>query len=453
MKIFNSLSKKKEELKTIKEDELGIYVCGVTIYDKLHLGHARTFTAFDVNIRYLESIGYKVKFVRNITDIDDKIINRAKELGVQPKELTIKYECLMKKNFESLNLKVPDVEPRVSEHIEEIIEMIIVLLDKGFAYKSLNGDVLFNISKRKNYGILSGQIIENIGSNFNERNLIKEQVKENENDFVLWKSTNDKLSSYSSPFGIGRPGWHIECSAMAKKHLGSNFDIHGGGKDLTFPHHENEIAQSTCANGTDYANLWMHTGMITVDGVKMSKSLGNFITIDDILEKYDPEAVRLFLLSSHYRSNMDYSLSSIEQAEKTLERVYGALERTDTGRYFIFEEDTIKRFNEAMMDDFNTPLSLSIIYDAVKDLNKANEKNDLPQIKKLHESIKKMGNILGLFTRNPKEYFESKMPDSIDTDFLIKQRDLARENKDFDEADRIRDLLTEMNYSINDKKI
>lgn len=457
MKIFNTLTKQKERLKPIVGSKLGIYVCGVTIYDRLHLGHARTFTAFDAIVRYLRNTGLDVTYVRNITDIDDKIIDRAKENGVTPTALTNKYIEHMNDDFAALNLMRPDVEPKVSEHIPEIIEMIETLITKGFAYTDTSGDVLFNIAKFDEYGKLSGQNIEMIGSQFNERDLIAEQIKSNEHDFVLWKLTNDEGFNYASPFGQGRPGWHIECSAMSKKHLGSNFDIHGGGSDLTFPHHENEISQSVAANGTPYANAWMHTGMITVDGVKMSKSLGNFITIEQVLKDHDAEAVRLFLLSSHYRSNMDYSASAMEQAHKTLERVYRALENSNvnpTSVDIIYYNNLFFDFDMAMLDDFNTPLALSVIYRAAKHLNSYGDTEvDIQKKEELYLIIKNFGNKLGLFTRSPQDFFADKNVITNDAEALISARDQARKDKNWAEADRIRDLLAEMDVSINDKKV
>lgn len=452
MKIYNSLTKKKENFEPIQKEKVGIYVCGVTIYDRLHLGHARTFSAFDAIVRYLKYLEYDVNYIRNITDLDDKILNRARKENVLLPDLTRKYENLMHQDFDDLNLIKPNIEPRVTEHMQEIIEMIIVLMDKGFAYKSQNGDILFDLSKYKNYGKLSGQIIENNSSEFNDRKLIKDKVKENEADFVLWKSVdNEDDVSYDAPFGQGRPGWHIECSAMSKAYLGSNFDIHGGGNDLKFPHHENEIAQSVAANGEDYANYWMHTGMITVDGVKMSKSLGNFVTIEDMFQEYDPEAVKLFLLSSHYRSDMDYSLRAMNQAVKNLDKIYRLMNEKDLEYKDIYiYQDVVSKFKDAMNNDFNTPLALSVLYSLAGKMSDASSKEK----NRIFSTIKHLSSVLGLWTKDANEYFESKKEVlTEDIKELINKRNLARENKDFKEADRIRDILIEKGISINDKRL
>lgn len=449
MKIHNTLNRKKELFNPIKKDSVGIYVCGVTIYDRLHLGHARTFTAFDMIVRYLRTL-LDVKYVRNITDIDDKIITRAKEQGTTATALTSHFTQLMHDDFNALNLIEPDVEPKVSEHIPEIIKFINILLSKKFAYKDDSGDILFNIKKFEEYGKLSNQNPDMNGSKFNERNLISKQVKSNEHDFVLWKITNDEGFNFPSPFGLGRPGWHIECSAMSKKHLGSNFDIHGGGSDLQFPHHENEIAQSEGANGVPYANVWMHTGMITVDGVKMSKSLGNFITIEDLLKKHDSEAIKLFLLSSQYRSNMDYSEDNILQSEKALERIYRALKDSGGKCTDWMVNELIIKFKEAMADDFNTPLAISIIHEAVKRLGK---EKDVMEIDALYSSIFRMGNSIGLFNDSVEDYFAKKKPVNSKAEDVIAARQAARDNKDWAEADRLRDILNEMGVSLNDKKL
>jgi cysteinyl-tRNA synthetase len=449
MKIYNTLTRKKVIFNPIKKDNVGIYVCGVTIYDRLHLGHARTFTSFDMIVRYLRTLA-NVKYVRNITDIDDKIITRAKEQGTTAIALTSHFTQLMHDDFNALNLIAPDVEPKVSEHIPEIIDFINILLSKGFAYKDDSGDILFNIKKFEAYGKLSNQNPEMNGSKFNERDLISKQVKSNEHDFVLWKITNDEGFNFPSPFGVGRPGWHIECSAMSKKHLGANFDIHGGGSDLQFPHHENELSQSEAANGVPYANVWMHTGMITVDGVKMSKSLGNFITIEDLLKNHDAEVIKLFLLSSHYRSNMDYSEENILQSEKALERIYRALKDSGGKRSDWVDDGLILKFKEAMSDDFNTPLAISIIHDAVKKLNK---ESDIFAIDALYSSIFIMGNSIGLFNDSVDDYFTKKEDVNLKHQDIIAARQTARDNKDWDEADRLRDILNKMGVSSNDKKL
>lgn len=453
--IYNSATKTKEKFNPIAENKVGMYVCGVTIYDRLHLGHARTFIAFDAIYRWLESKygENSVNFVRNITDIDDKIIARAKEQNVTPLELTKHFTQLMNEDFDALGLLKPTVEPKVSEHLSEIIEMIATLVKKGFAYQDESGDVLFNIEKFTDYGQLSGQQVDQIGSKFNTRDLIANKAKSNEHDFVLWKHSKEDNASYPSPFGQGRPGWHIECSAMSKKHLGSNFDIHGGGGDLKFPHHENEVAQSVSANDTAYANVWMHTGMITVDGVKMSKSLGNFITVEDLRKKYDPEVIRLFLLSSHYRSNMDFSEKTIQQTQKTLERVYRALDTSNKAltsfeRTAFIDMEIANGFDSAMNDDFNTPLALSYIYEATTKLNSA---VDLKDKDLLSNTIIYMSANLGLFERDPNDVLAQDTNDEIES--LIQEREQARADKNWARSDEIRDILNAKGVMLNDKKI
>ncbi|PUY17468.1 cysteine--tRNA ligase, partial [Cronobacter sakazakii] len=322
LKIFNTMSRQKEEFKPIHAGEVGMYVCGITVYDLCHIGHGRTFIAFDVVARYLRFLGYKLKYVRNITDIDDKIIKRANENGEDFVALVDRMVAEMHKDFDALNILRPDSEPRATQHIPEIIEIVEQLIARGHAYVAGNGDVMFAVESDADYGKLSRQDLEQLQAG---ARVEVADSKRNPMDFVLWKMSKPGEPSWPSPWGDGRPGWHIECSAMNCKQLGSHFDIHGGGSDLMFPHHENEIAQSTCAHDGEYVNYWMHSGMVMVDREKMSKSLGNFFTVRDVLQHYDAETVRYFLMSGHYRSQLNYSEENLKQARASLERLYTAL--------------------------------------------------------------------------------------------------------------------------------
>ena len=322
LEIYNSLTRKKEKFVPLEENKVGMYVCGVTIYDLCHLGHARTFVCFDVVVRYLRYLGYEVTFVRNITDIDDKIINRANQTNENWKDLTVRLTEEMYKDFDALSILRPDIEPRATEHMNEIIELVAKLIENGNAYVASNGDVMFDITTFEDYGKLSGQNLSELKSGIRVK---VEEAKKNPYDFVLWKMSKPGEPMWDSPWGNGRPGWHIECSAMNSKYLGKVFDIHGGGSDLMFPHHENEIAQSCCAWHTDYVNTWMHTGMVMINKEKMSKSLGNFFTIRDLLEKYDGETLRYFLMSAQYRGQLNYSELNLEQSKAALNRLYLSL--------------------------------------------------------------------------------------------------------------------------------
>lgn len=326
LKIFNTLSRQKEEFKPIHAGKVGMYVCGITIYDLCHIGHGRTFVAFDVVARYLRYLGYSLTYVRNVTDVDDKIIKRAIENSETCEQLTTRMLAEMHKDFDALNLQRPDLEPRATHHIPEIIEMTERLIARDHAYVASNGDVMFAVDSDPDYGLLSRQDLDQLQAG---ARVEVADVKRNPMDFVLWKMSKPGEPSWQSPWGPGRPGWHIECSAMNSKQLGAHFDIHGGGSDLMFPHHENEIAQSTCAHDGPYVNYWMHSGMVMIDKEKMSKSLNNFFTIRDVLAYYDAETVRYFLMSGHYRSQLNYSEENLKQARASLERLYTALRGTD----------------------------------------------------------------------------------------------------------------------------
>ncbi|PHR66460.1 MAG: cysteine--tRNA ligase [Idiomarina sp.] len=449
LKVFNTLTRQKEEFKPITPGEVKLYVCGVTIYDYCHIGHARTYVAFDVVVRYLRSRGYKVKYVRNITDVDDKIIRRAAENNENINAVTERYTQAMHEDFDALNLVRPDVEPTVTGHMGDIIAMIETLIANGNAYIAGDGDVLFDVSTFTPYGKLSRQNLEQLQAG------ARVDVADNKQDpldFVLWKQAKAGEPSWPSPWGAGRPGWHIECSAMNKRHLGENFDIHGGGSDLIFPHHENEVAQSCCANHSDYVNYWMHSGMVQVDEVKMSKSLGNFFTIRDVLAQYDPETVRYFLISSHYRSQLNYSKDNLEQARAGLERLYTALrDAPESGVDPALTASHIERFNAAMDDDFNVPEALSVLFELAREINRTVQSE--PQKAAAYAAqLREFGHLLGLLEQQPEAFLQGDAAD-IDVakiEALIAERNDARAAKDWARADAARDALKSMNIELED---
>ena len=447
LQIYNTLTNQKEEFKPIIENQIGMYVCGVTVYDLCHIGHARTFVSFDMIVRYLRYRGYKVRYVRNITDIDDKIIKRANERGLDAKELAESFIVEMHKDFDKLNIMRPDEEPKATDNIQEIIDICQKLIDKGHAYISDSGDVLFAISSFKNYGKLSGQNLDELNAG---ARIEVNKSKRSPFDFVLWKMSKPNEPSWPSPWGEGRPGWHIECSAMNNKYLGQNFDIHGGGSDLIFPHHENEIAQSCCAFDSKYVNYWMHSGMVMIDSEKMSKSLNNFFTIRDVLEHYDAETIRFFLLSAQYRSPLNYTNENLNNAKIALERLYTALRDVKTTDYFDTESVYVTRFNELMDDDFNTPGAMSVLFDLAKAANKAEGDEKV----KLCSMLKKLGEILGLLHQDPQSFLkggdDKSDPMVAKIEALIKLRNESRAKKDFASADMARDELTAMGVVLED---
>ncbi|TCC14748.1 cysteine--tRNA ligase [Kosakonia quasisacchari] len=455
LKIFNTLTRQKEEFKPIHAGEVGMYVCGITVYDLCHIGHGRTFVAFDVVSRYLRFLGYKLKYVRNITDIDDKIIKRANENGESFVALVDRMIVEMHKDFDALNILRPDSEPRATHHIHEIIEITQRLLERDHAYVAENGDVMFSVPTDPTYGQLSRQDLDQLQAG--ARVEIAE-VKRNPMDFVLWKMSKPGEPSWPSPWGEGRPGWHIECSAMNCKQLGSHFDIHGGGSDLMFPHHENEIAQSTCAHDGEYVNYWMHSGMVMVDREKMSKSLSNFFTVRDVLKYYDAETVRYFLMSGHYRSQLNYSEENLKQARSALERLYNALRGTDTNnaehRYFENGELFQKRFCDAMDDDFNTPEAYSVLFDLAREVNTLKHDGDLLGANAAAKKLRELAGILGLLEQDPDLFLQSgaQADDSevAEIEQLIQQRLDARKAKDWAAADAARDRLNEMGIVLED---
>lgn len=450
LKIYDTLTRKKQTFVPLVENKVGLYVCGITVYDVCHMGHARTYLSFDTVVRYLRHLGYEVKYVRNITDVDDKIIQRANENGESAEQLTNRTIAMMHEDFKALNLLEPDVEPRVTQHMDEIIDVIRRLVDKKFAYQAASGDVLFDVSAYEKYGALSKQDLEqlNVGSR-----VATSDDKDDPLDFVLWKSAKPDEPSWESPWGNGRPGWHIECSAMNHKHLGEHFDIHGGGSDLMFPHHENEIAQSCCAFDTPYVNTWMHGGMVQVDDVKMSKSLGNFFTLRDVLDKHDAETLRFFLMSAHYRSQLSYSQDSIDQAKAGLERLYTAMRDVDVDMNVDLNYGGyLEKFEKAMNDDFNMPIAFSVLFDIARDLNKQDSQSE--QASKLAGVLKKLGAIVGILQSDPTTFMQGGGANDDEfakqVEALIVKRNTARANKNWADADDARDQLNELGVVLED---
>lgn len=447
LKIYNSLTRQKEEFKPIAAGKVGLYVCGVTIYDLCHIGHGRTFVAFDAIARYLRYLGYELTYVRNITDIDDKIIQRAAKNNESCEMLTQRLIQEMHADFDALNLMRPTVEPKATDYIPEIIALVERLIERGFAYVADNGDVLFEVSRYADYGKLSKQDLAQLQAGARVEIDI---TKRSPLDFVLWKMSKPGEPTWDSPWGAGRPGWHIECSAMNSSLLGSHFDIHGGGSDLQFPHHENEIAQSCCAHDTPYVNTWMHSGMVMVDKEKMSKSLGNFFTIRDVLAHYDWETVRYFLLSGHYRSQLNYSEDNLKQARASLERLYTALRGLDVEIEVAGGEEYVTRFTSAMNDDFNTPEAYSVLFDMAREINSLKQ-SDVILASQLGALLRELAGVLGLLTQDP-EYFLHGQPSEDDAKIieLIQLRNDSRQAKDWAMADNARDQLLAMGIILED---
>lgn len=450
LKIFNTFNRKKELFTPIHPNTVGMYVCGVTIYDLCHIGHARTFVVFDVVARYLRYLGYSLTYVRNITDIDDKIIQRASQNHQSCEALTAQMLKEMYRDFDALNLLRPDLEPRATEHITEMITLTQQLLDQKYAYVAANGDVLFSVEKNPDYGLLSRQNLEQLQAGARVEVM---ESKHHPMDFVLWKMSKPNEPHWPSPWGEGRPGWHIECSAMNAKALGPHFDIHGGGADLMFPHHENEMAQSICAHKAPYVNYWMHSGMIMINKEKMSKSLNNFCTIRDLLQRYDPETLRYFLLSAHYRSPLNYTEENLKQARIALTRLYTALRDTNQKAFPEGGESFEKRFVSAMNDDFNTPEAYAVLFDTAREINKL--KKEHPKAADgLAAQLRKMGKVLGLLESgsllsllNPEKDDRHQSAEIAD---LIEKRNLARAHKNWEEADNARTRLFEMGVVVED---
>jgi cysteinyl-tRNA synthetase len=397
LKIYNTLTRNKELFQPRVQGKAGMYVCGMTVYDYCHIGHARVMVVFDTVARYFRYSGYDLTYVRNITDIDDKIIQRARENGEQFGELTERFINAMHEDERALSVLPPDIEPRATQSIPDIIAMIKALIANGLAYTGSNGDVFYAVTKFKNYGQLSGKNLDDLQAG--ER-VDVDLAKQNPLDFVLWKMAKAGEPAWNSPWGSGRPGWHIECSAMSTCCLGNHFDIHGGGMDLQFPHHENEIAQSEGATGKKFVNVWMHNGFVRINEEKMSKSLGNFFTVREVLRRYRGEIIRFFILSSHYRSPLNYSDEQLNDAKAALDRLYTALRGVETLAETEIEDAYKTRFEQAMNDDFNTPVAMSVLFDLAKELNKAKENNP-ERAGELASSLKNLGGLLGILQNYP----------------------------------------------------
>lgn len=453
MKIYNSLTNSLENFNSIEKNKVGIYVCGPTVYNYIHIGNSRPIIVFDVLARYLKSIGYEVKFVQNFTDIDDKIIKKSIEENVSFKDITEKYISAFLEDISKLNIIEGILRPRVSENIPEIIQMIENLIDNSYAYE-LNGDVLFDVHKYKNYGKLSNRTISN------KENVEETETKKNIEDFALWKKKKEGEPYWDSPWSKGRPGWHIECSAMSEKYLGSNFDIHCGGLDLIFPHHENEIAQSICSHceKTIFANYWMHNGFVEINGEKMSKSLGNFITLHDILKKYEGNILRFFMLTSHYRKPINFSYENIEIAKKTLSSIedtlyrYESISNTQNSNKEILKliDKFNAKFKESLDEDLNTPAAISSIHDHIKDINKLILNNGYIELKNVVDNLRdKLVNILGVELNMVKN---NKIEEQL-IDLLYRIREDARSNKNYELSDFIRDELFKIGIKTSDRKV
>ncbi|WP_339083021.1 cysteine--tRNA ligase [Pseudomonas sp. TMP9] len=450
LSIYNTLTKSKDAFKPLVGNQVRMYVCGMTVYDFCHIGHARVMVAFDVVTRWLRHRGYDVTYVRNITDIDDKIIKRANDNGEPFEVLVERMIAAMHEDETRLNVLRPNQEPRATEHIAGMHQMIQTLIDKGFAYAPGNGDVYYRVGKFVGYGKLSRRKIEDLKVG---ARIEVDEAKQDPLDFVLWKGVKPGEPSWQSPWGAGRPGWHIECSVMSTCCLGETFDIHGGGPDLVFPHHENEIAQSEAATGKPYANAWMHAGAVRVNGEKMSKSLGNFFTIRDVLEKYHPEVVRYLLVSSHYRSPINYSEDSLKEAKGALERFYNALKGLPDvapagGEAFA------ERFTAAMDDDFNTPEACAVLFEQVREVNRLRE-GDPRAAAGLAAHLKELAKVLGVLQLDPEVFLQAGATGKVDAaavDALIAARLQARAEKNWGESDRIRDQLTGMGVVLEDGK-
>ncbi|MGB4498224.1 MAG: cysteine--tRNA ligase [Methylococcaceae bacterium] len=439
LKIYNTLTRSKEVFTPRVEGKVGLYVCGMTVYDYCHVGHARVMVVFDTVVRYLRYSNYDVTYVRNITDIDDKIIHRANENGEDFHALTERFIDAMHEDERALSVLPVDIEPRATTSISDIIAMIEKLIANGFAYVGTNGDVFYGVEKFKNYGQLSGKNLDDLQAG--ER-VDVDLAKRNPMDFVLWKMAKIDEPFWESPWGKGRPGWHIECSAMSTCCLGNSFDIHGGGMDLQFPHHENEIAQSEGATGEKFVNLWMHNGFVRINEEKMSKSLGNFFTVREVLKQYRPEIIRFFILSSHYRSPLNYSDESLNDAAAGLTRLYTALRDVEIIETDI-DSEFKTRFQEAMNDDFNTPVALAVLFDVARELNKT-------KAPVLAATLKSLANVLGLLQNDSEAFLKGGNNDAAEIEVQIQARIDAKKAKNWALADQIRDELKAKNVILED---
>ncbi|PIE44015.1 MAG: cysteine--tRNA ligase [Gammaproteobacteria bacterium] len=450
IRIYNSLHNRKEVFVPIEPGKIRMYVCGMTVYDYCHLGHARVMVVFDMVYRYLQAVGYEVTYVRNITDIDDKIINRANENNEPFTELTARFIAAMHEDEAALGILPPTLEPRATNHLPEILTMISTLIDKGYAYIGSNHDVYYAVSRFAGYGKLSGRKPEDLRAG--ERIAIDE-VKRDPLDFVLWKAAKPGEPAWDSPWGRGRPGWHIECSAMSQKMLGDRFDIHGGGHDLQFPHHENEIAQSEACIGHQSVNYWMHNGFIRINDEKMSKSLGNFSTIRDVLKQYRAEEIRYFILNSHYRSPLNYSPEPLDAAQAALTRMYTALRGLPEAEAPEGTEQE-QRFHAAMEDDFNTSGAIAVLFELAREINRLRKADQPTAAAQYGALLRKLGGMLGLLENAAEDWFKGRANSNSlsddDIEQMIQQRTTARAQKDWATCDRIRDTLKEKGVVLED---
>ena len=451
MKLYNSMTRQKEEFVPIKEGEVKMYSCGPTVYNYFHIGNARPFIIFDTLRRYFEYIGYKVDFVQNFTDIDDKMINNANEQGITVKQLAEKFIGEYFTDAKGLNIKKATVHPCATENIDAIIDMVKKLVDNGYAYE-VNGDVYFSTKKFKEYGKLSHQPLDDLEAG---ARISVDERKKDPMDFAVWKSQKPGEPAWESPWGPGRPGWHIECSAMVNKYLGETIDIHSGGKDLIFPHHENEIAQSEAATGKPFAHYWLHNGYINIDGTKMSKSKGNFFTVRDIAKEFDYEVIRFFMLSAHYRNPINFSHDLMEQSKNALDRLYNCLEtmsfKMNGAKSEKFDgaekiEAYKQRFKDAMEDDINTADAISVLFEIVKDINMRMDEDSKEELEAYTALLKELGGVLGILEKDKKE----EIPEEIRK--LVDERTQARKNKDFARSDEIRDILLEKGVTLKDTR-
>lgn len=469
LQVFNTLTQKKEVFEPLEPGKVRMYVCGITVYDYCHLGHARMLLAFDVIARWLRHRGFELTYVRNITDIEDKILRRAAELNEEFSTLTARFIQELHDDERTLDIQAPDIEPRATGHIEQIIAMIQTLIDKGYAYAVANGDVYYSVTAFSDYGKLSHKNIDELLAG---ARVEVDELKNDPRDFALWKGAKPGEPQWDAPWGAGRPGWHIECSAMATENLGDSFDIHGGGTDLIFPHHENEIAQAEAATGCHFAKYWLHNGAVRVDKVKMSKSLGNFFTIREVLEKYPAEVVRYFLVASHYRSAINYSDENLQNAREALDRIYLALrDIPDIDTAEQFDNDYSERFTAAMDDDFNTPEALAVLFDMVRAINTCKE-NHPAKAAALAVQLRALAQPLGVLQLNAEEFlktpaFNAQSADSAaatestaalsaktdaEIDALVQQRIDAKKAKDYPLADKIRAELEQQSIVLEDSR-
>jgi len=470
IRIYNTLSGKKEIFEPVEKGKVGLYVCGPTVYDSCHMGHARSVVIFDTIVRYFKARGFEVTYVRNFTDIDDKIIKRANESGVSSFEIAEKYIKEFYEDMDALNNERATVEPKATDNIPQIISHIAELIDKSMAYE-VEGNVYYSVESFKDYGKLSGRNLENMEAG---ARIEIDKSKNNPFDFALWKAAKPGEPSWESPWGNGRPGWHIECSAMSRRYLGPSFDIHGGGKDLIFPHHENEIAQSEGAIGGTFARYWIHNGFVNINHEKMSKSLGNFLVIKDVLKLYHPDSIRLFLLSNHYRSPIDFTDQALHESTMGLDKIYSILQRIEedmdingTDDKHLPDGEAWERFRESMDDDFNTARGIGVLFELVRKINRqldqgldGTQTGNREFIESGRADILKIGGVLGILEQTPTDYFK-KTKDfgitkkSVDPAFIekkIKDREQARKEKNWELADQVRNELEEMNIVLEDRK-